>query len=1041
MKAGLPFLQTYNERYRTAQIYFEHYRIFRKGLLFLNKNYKVIFKGSYEIIYLQFVFFNIFNSTDGGFEFLSKFCDEARKRAVTKELTEYPLLNIKNLEFLNQISVLKRALCKRSATIKIEKDLLEYVPYSKPEWIQKTIRETFCRIPIQKNFQFSSTKSCLQASAQCGGSFAILQNDLKQLPIYNEFITHYQGEFEINPTIWHIIKHTPTLRKELNRLCFRLTDQYHDCADPVNCTEWDEKHPACLITQVSFRGGKVRPLTIFSPEINYLGSRMKNVFKEVLKQNANTDLFLHSKYYYEEIIKNYKPDSFMHSGDLKSCTNRFNPKVSRDILWDVWTYVTGNKSLKYHRILTLCFSYFKLVEKDLELIHIREKAPIELKRELFSTWLKKASYIKQLNGQHMGMSLSFWMMGVMHALTTNHVYKSPVPRITATDLYRLRVGLPIHKDKVDPKGDLYKYNATLRGHYLRPGVTFSFGDDHLHLNEFLKYIHYYRNIIEEFNQEWSNKGDFITKEGCVFTERVLTRKGDTLVPLVAIKSKLLFPEIWDKRPYTLESLKNIWTSMDQEYNVRFCNSMGIYFYKYINLAKRIMFERFSKLKNKLPIHVGTEFGGFGMPGQWTKRDYKWLRGLYQISKGDDFTKTWKRLKKDIAPEMTEVKREYAKVYKTHTGSNFYFKDTVRRHINKLISPSENLINLRPKIQKDRNLDDYFGAYQRILNKIKLKSFERNSDFSLKRLKYNLVDRSLVGIDDDLNLALDYRNKYDFMEVTRDYKISDLLQVKKIIKNGLTPESLLDVYNYLYSYFKSSIKKLSSIINNKIQEYFPFEYKSSFEALRNFETKYPFVCIIIGKEDNGKNHPLPKKMGLAHRDFIFWPDSKEKGYFYKIIETPFSKLNTRQRKFLKAIIFSSSQPGKEKEDWFDFSVTVPSSVKSAQVTYDEQDQLTIESYNELTKNKWRIQLADKYLFKTTKGNLLSIPEQKLILFKLIENKYSVTCEMQLLDARYHNFKAIYSLSNKLKFVDDKISFDIEDFEFIELLYRGDRKSVV
>lgn len=380
MRSGHLLDPNLRKYFTEAQTVFEHLRIFRKGLLFLDGRYRVEFKGFYQIYFLQTIFYNVICSPDSGFDYLSKLCDKFRAKAVTKEDQNDALVDAThNLRFCNQIAVLKKALARRQGTIKVEPELLQPKEFYYPPLIKEVIPECFVRVDIKKNQQFSSCKACLINTANCGGSYAILNNDLRSHEIYYEFVTHRYHNLELNPTIWHIINKTPVLRKKIRDICLDLCKDYHVCNNPKDCTRWD-LHPACLMTQVSFRGGKVRPLTMFLPEINYLGSLMKNTFKAVLKENIVTDLFVNSKYYYSEIERSYHAGDWIHSGDLRSCTNLMDPRLSKEVLWDVWVHTTGKRNPMYRRILDICFSFYKLVELDDELDDIRKHLPIEEKK-------------------------------------------------------------------------------------------------------------------------------------------------------------------------------------------------------------------------------------------------------------------------------------------------------------------------------------------------------------------------------------------------------------------------------------------------------------------------------------------------------------------------------------------------------------------------------------------------------------------------------------------------------------------------------------
>jgi len=882
-KDGLQLIQSFKDCLSDASNTLEHWRIFRKILLFNDVRYKVDFKGSYEIMYLYYIFNGIFTSVDCGFEFLSKLCDDFRAHALKEKVDDYLVSNTKNLRFSNQVAVCKRALCKRPGTITIDENLLTYKKFKENKHLIEIIPQTFCQTGIVLNSQFSSTKACLINTQENGGAFSILKSDIKDLPIFQDFCSKQIGDYEVNPTIWSVIKNTPILRLALEEKCFKLVERYHDCNNPLTCENWD-MHPSALITVVNFRGGKSRPLTMFLPEINYLGSIMKSTFKEVLKQNRTTNLFLRSKYYYDHIRDSYKPGMWLHSGDFKSCTNKMVTQFSKYVLWEIWIYVTGNKDLKYYKIISVCFSYFRLIEQDPELHAIRHSSNISEKRKLFEKWEQKAPFIKQLNGQHMGMSLSFWIMGAMHALETNLLYKSPKPRITFDDEYNIRLGKGIHPDKVLNMRYTQALIPTERDKH--SSEMFSFGDDCLHMSMDVDNINFYRQTIcQDWNMEWSNKGDFLTREGCVFTERVLTRQGAELVPLYTIKSKLLFREP-GAPPYGLDSIKALSYDSD-EYSKAELLKLGFSQHKINDLAKRVMFEAYKDKISNIPLHVHPKYGGLGMPGFWNKKDYKWMIGMYQISKNESFNKQWKNFQKSLAPVLEEPKREYVKVHKVHEGDNFYTKSVIKDKIYNLIGLSESLVNDRPRVKTHRTINDINGSYQRVKNLMKTEFFKKDFRFNFAKLQDNMVDNRLIGIDDDLDLALGFREDRNYNKLTKNFIITDTDKIITIIKNAnYNFYSIKEIYDYLIMYFKFDINKIINRLMLQLPEEKPYEFKANNRI--SFNPIWPVEILCIGIEDDGTI------IGTNLTDLTFnYYNILGKRVAIKIVKTRFENLSKKQ----------------------------------------------------------------------------------------------------------------------------------------------------
>ena len=746
---------------------------------------------------------------------------------------------------------------------------------------------------IIPNPQFSSNKACFNNTEVMGGSFAILHNEIKRLPIYQEFIAHDYKEVTVSPTVDHIIKNTHELREELDKLCFKLTEDYHECNDPVNCQEW-EKHPPCLVTQVSFRGGKVRPLTMFMPEINYLASKMKNVFKTCLEQNVTTDLITNSKYYYQEIRKDYQDGNWLHSGDLRSCTNLMDPRLSREVLWDVWTYVTGDNSPVYRRILVLAFSYYRLYREDDELHDLRLHAKIPFKRLRVNAWIAKSEFIKQLNGQHMGMSLSFWIMGVMHALNTNFIYRTPIPSATSTDLYNINAGKGIHVNKVGT--EVFYFNKTLRNRPLKPGSVRAFGDDSLHNTPELQNILLYRELMKAWNQEWSTKGDFITKEGCVFTERVLIRKGDTLLPLINIKSKILFPELDSKKPYPLETLKSLDSIFDNEYDLKFLLNLGYKPLKTLNLARKIIFSKFrNALKgSKIPIHLSPKYGGLGVQGKLKKWEFHYLAMLSNSVGSDSFDRHYKAFKRDCSPKLTEVKRNYVKLIKVHEGTNYYPKKLVQERLYSITGLSENLINERTRVLKHINLSDYKNSYKRFYDKLRINTFGENKNIKLLRLERNLGVNKKIGIDDCLESVLALNKSKNFYKLSSNFRKSDITYLRKLIYPA-SPETFEQMYKLLFIRLKSLFRL--DYIKKQRPEQPPYEYKKSQKWWSEEDLMLPWQCVVIGIQDNGFiDFSVPEEK-LDWEYIII----RRRKIFFKIFATPIDKLNTKQTNLIQTLL--------------------------------------------------------------------------------------------------------------------------------------------
>lgn len=169
-KVGPLFLVNYNKLLENTENDIYHYRIFYKVLCFLSK-YKTAFFGSYELYYLNEIARRTFFVDSH--EELSKLCDSFRFKAVTKESTGDPLVDkTKNLEFCNQVAVMKRALARKEGEGKLEPNMLVAKETRDISHIIKLIPKTFPKITDWKEIKLSSNKACILNASTMGGSAA-----------------------------------------------------------------------------------------------------------------------------------------------------------------------------------------------------------------------------------------------------------------------------------------------------------------------------------------------------------------------------------------------------------------------------------------------------------------------------------------------------------------------------------------------------------------------------------------------------------------------------------------------------------------------------------------------------------------------------------------------------------------------------------------------------------------------------------------------------------------------------------------------------
>jgi nicotinamide mononucleotide adenylyltransferase len=899
-RSGNSSLLNYNKLKEEAQNDLYHYRIFLKSLCFLT-NYKKVFRGSYEIFYNHEIFKRCF--IGDSFKNLSLLCDKFRAKAVNKENQNDILVDLtKSLEFCEQIAVLKRALGRREGTAEVEPNMLQDLPVTDISKIIELIPQTFVKIAKWKNSKLTTNKGCLTNAQKMGGSAAILNYALKDYPEFNELIEHHVDDMTFSPTVYHFANNVEPLKNRLIAHCMATIERYHTCDDPANCQEWD-KHMPVLMIDVTFRGGKVRQLSMALPELQFLGGLVKKAFKKITANTCNADLFVKAKYYYSTIMKEYKEGDIMHSGDFESCTNRYDTRHSRQLMWEVFKYCTGSDLEMYRKIIFLSFSHFKIYQPDPEIIDARNHAPLAGKTELILNMLKDKPFFRQLSGQHMGITLSFWMMGIMHAICEKMLYPSPTPKIGPQRLYEAARGKKIaHKD----------FNPFRSEDPEASGFYISFGDDVIHMNKDQSKIDQLSEIISIFNQRFSKKGNFVTKEGMVFTERTFTRRGGKLYPLLAIKSKLLFKELGDFKPYFISTIRNLMTILDQEFDLKYMSSIGLLnkIYKKADIAKSIMMEGFKRsFKNsKLPIHVPAKFGGLGIQGSMNRRDHKWCSQLQQYLTHHKWEA--QRMVKRMAilePKFKKQEKVSPNFLKVHEGENLVPKSEMKDIIYRVTGAGVALIEPRRQVEEHFSCNDiiekYNGAWKRL-------SIYPKTHYSFKTLNRLIKDDKLIGVDDMMfNLFASYTVKKRVTErqtiYPPQYNFIDMLK-HNLGNKFKSNHNLKYIYYYIMKYLKQyTIKDFEE----GVRECAPFEYKSSLYGVLNYEPFLPYTILVYPVSDSGQI--------LDDTVIRIWNDARErkigdKRVFYRVLETSLEDLSDIQKKFLNRFM----SPGNKYEPWND-----------------------------------------------------------------------------------------------------------------------------
>jgi hypothetical protein len=783
----------------------------------------------------------IFGSDDEGFKNISEMCDKFREFAVTGKTDNKFVKLFKDREFANQVAVMKRALGKRAGTSQIDANLL-----SQPEVVTdvaqiiKEIPKTFIKVKHTIGDVSPSMKGCVLNATECGGSYALLAHEIRAQGFYEDILPKKVDEFEVNPTITRVLRYKTLIKDQIIDYCYNKIKDYCICDGVCDYS----RHPVAYMTSVSFRGGKVRQLSMMLPEINFLGKTIKRSMMKILNHAKTSDLFTQSKYYYSVLCSKYKAGDWIHSGDFESCTNRYDFRVTRVLFWEIFRYCTGMTDDRYRRIIFTCLGAYCLVEKNDFIDEVRKDPNMENKRDRVMYMLYCLPFLKQTLGQHMGASLSFYFMGLMHALCERITYGQS-----------LHVG-PATKWNIKKKRRINKSFGNVILEDLDHFLT-SFGDDLWHINGDLGKILEYKEVVKLFNQKWSKKGDFISQNGGVFTERVLIRKGDTLEPLIAQKAKLLFREESSRTPYFLDTVTNLTKLMDNEYDLKWLqrNFPNKYLkaIKVIWLTRGIILEQIRELPKWVPLAVPRKYGGLGLGGSYKRADYKWMDLYSNIQDPREFIHYRKLC--NPAPEMKKELSVMPRFKEVHAGEFKILESEVDTFINTQIRPIYAAIEPRNNIVEVQTISSFLFKYRKLYSYMKLESIGRNKKRHIADPKYDKI----IGVDDKLFLACMHKKTEDdetyvALEETRQQEFE-----KMLIDKHAQACNIRVVWDYFKKVLKTACGGVEKHIQDGHAEHWPFEHSSKMKASK-VKNKYlqwlPYKCILLNTRVDGSSAGFP-----------------------------------------------------------------------------------------------------------------------------------------------------------------------------------------
>jgi hypothetical protein len=188
-------------------------------------------------------------------------------------------------------------------------------------------------------------------------------------------------------------------------------------------------------------------------------------------------------------------------------------------------------------------------------------------------------------------------------------------------------------------------------------------------------------------------------------------------------------------------------------------------------------------------------------------------------------------------------------------------------------------------------------------------------FSLSKLNRNLNIIKEIGIDSELESALDLNRGRNYTRLTKNFNMDEIYQIIELVRKYMPFETLQQAYWAVVRELKKrfSINKCTAIE----KEIAPYENKNSVQAYLNWQQYLPYNIIRLGIYDDGTLSKMENKDIPA--GFIIKRINVNNTIAYKVVETKFEDLNIRQRRFLRALLFTESlRSGQEKVE-FDFTI--------------------------------------------------------------------------------------------------------------------------
>jgi hypothetical protein len=278
-------------------------------------------------------------------------------------------------------------------------------------------------IETPANLSWLKHSGCFERSIEAGGALKVLST---MIPI------GVKESLRKEDDILKRLKGQVKIFEELFEACLdQLADYIHDC--PIDVRKCTHSHAPLLHLPILSRGFKARHLTMGSVAVRFLGSviqkfatkwlRNMPVTAELLQPNANWARS--NDRAYRALIRRFNV-VFFHSGDLDGCTNHYLKEVSQAMISKGLTFFRSSHP-KAREVISLVLGYFTIyMSRNLDLRFRSDSSVIrgfESYLDLvLNENLKERHAFMQLLGQHMGMPLSFPVMGGMHQALYDIVY-------------------------------------------------------------------------------------------------------------------------------------------------------------------------------------------------------------------------------------------------------------------------------------------------------------------------------------------------------------------------------------------------------------------------------------------------------------------------------------------------------------------------------------------------------------------------------------------------------------------------------------------